>query len=814
MWQKAPGGGRSEPWKQLKDGSTTKEKPQSGPDLLGSGVNSNWKSLKNALKLDGHLPHETIHPSHIQADLEGDIDKKPVLIWKDHVGRKRRTYTERFHRERSLALRDEVGAHSATLEGAHDLLKMDLAEHAGDPAYDNHAAAVVHLSTGHRLADILSLKTEHAAVLYDMDHDIEKSHLTDLPHPHRVGLIMPHRAGHVYPTSFVDEHVSQHLASAFSKSSGQPLFGTATEAGVKSVLGKLGVSADERTVRHHAIHRQAADLLSKLPEFDVSEEGGLDRFQDNINQVSNELASRFGHLTAPDGMSFVPPSLVTSYMEHAQGHKLWPTIFKSENAKCTSTRMVENSSTEASLSTSESPTNESTSTQGTKVRKSRTRFLSHEHSPTIRGRPWGEMADAVELHLAKSDLFAFRGTPAGNDQAPSYNKAPSDDVITVSPGLKMRIDHLGQLYTIAVTACSDEVVKFIILANDAVDEEGPIRQVSLEEWDELIEEFIEKRGWEAYAELSDRARHLVGLDESFMANRGTYGSMVKEDKEEPLDKPGIFGEPVEAKKSLSKQGEDVSHLWRKHVGTQAQPTPEERKKDKAIGKLVRLLKKVRKGDEKAKTEFVGTLSSLANMGLTGFNPSEVGVYKAEGRPGPTGDPEGTTSKHADGSIWEKRTDGWHEVGADGKGDKKQAQDDETHKRSIAHQQGLQTLQRLRDRLELTTSTEERAAIGKQIAALRNRMAGMLRDESVGNDNPPPQQRERQVEKAVSAALTDFEKSMTSCLREMAAESSAMSPGDFAAEVMLRGNAMAKAQLRYLYEQGTDTAVSKIERWLR
>jgi hypothetical protein len=237
-------------------------------------------------------------------------------------------------------------------------------------------------------------------------------------------------------------------------------------------------------------------------------------------------------------------------------------------------------------------------------------------------------------------------------------------------------------------------------------------------------------------------------------------------------------------------------------------------KNRAIGRLVRILKRIRKGDEKARTEFVGALASLANLGIPGINPSEVGVYKAEGVPGPEGMPEGSTSKHADGTIWEKRADGWHQIGSESSGGrrkKQEATDDEHHKRMIAHQQSLQVLQRLRERLKVTNSPEEREAISKQIAAIRNKIAILAPNEMVGEENKEQVPKEREVEKSL---LVDFEKSMTSRLQEMASKSSAMSVAAFVSEVMLRGDEIAKAQLRYLYRHGAESAAAKIKEWLR
>ena len=81
IWKKLDGG-----WKQLQDGDNTgRSKFRLTSEEESSGSESKlgqWAKMKDQYDLDGHLPDESITPEHVEIDVEGDIDTKPVLRWK------------------------------------------------------------------------------------------------------------------------------------------------------------------------------------------------------------------------------------------------------------------------------------------------------------------------------------------------------------------------------------------------------------------------------------------------------------------------------------------------------------------------------------------------------------------------------------------------------------------------------------------------------------------------------------------------------------------------------------------------------------
>jgi starvation-inducible DNA-binding protein len=165
VWQKPTGNARE--WKQLKPpvkgsgASVHQETPPTGAP--GESATLPWATMQEKYALDAHLPPEEVHPQFVDIDAEGDIDTKPVLMWKDQYGADRRTYTQRFHWNRFGQLHEKLKELGESWLGAHEALASKAKE--GD---ENAMVALLQLKTGHSASDLLSLQPQHTHVARDM----------------------------------------------------------------------------------------------------------------------------------------------------------------------------------------------------------------------------------------------------------------------------------------------------------------------------------------------------------------------------------------------------------------------------------------------------------------------------------------------------------------------------------------------------------------------------------------------------------------------------------------------------------------------
>jgi len=518
-----------EDWKEVK-GPSSGKKPSGGPSDETSSMNSGWAELQRSFGLDGHLPHETVHPTHVAFDTEGNTDIKPVLTWKDGAGNTRHSYTNEFHRDRARALRGEVELNHARLEAAYEILAgMVERGEGGDAA----AVAMLHLSTGHRVDHLLRLSTSSAAVapaMHEPDDEgeiaVEKSAISDYPHPHRVHLVMPHQHGHVYVTSHVSRELAKHIgkklasrpvakaeapgwSSKFPTSMSEvgKLF-ECSAADVASALDGAGAGGvQQAVVRHHAMMRTAADLLSKHAPVDCSKPGGLEQLKANINSVSADIAGRYGHHPAPQDMAYIPPSVVAAYVEASGGAALWPAAFADQEVSksCSSATPDAVSSNDPSLSLQKSQGIASPSTPATSAPPARTPSPSPTRSlRQLSGRPWHEVADEVEVELRKSGDpidYDVRLPPDVDDGVPAYLRAYDGREFDVIDGVRLKAEVAGKILFLTFTGETEAAMRVLVAAEK--DEDKRTFILKTEDFGKLTDADYRRR-MEVLEELAER----------------------------------------------------------------------------------------------------------------------------------------------------------------------------------------------------------------------------------------------------------------------------------------------------------------------
>lgn len=924
-WQKTAHG------KDFKYVGKGKSTPGSEPGPQDLQPGEAWQQLVKTLKLDGHVPPDAVHASHVQVDVEGDIDTKPVLTWTDPAGNVHNTYTREFHNRKAHSHTLESKEHYEDIEKAFHLAETTLM--SGGSTDPTDALVCAHLITGHRVADLLGLKGAHASVDGGVDYNpsrprkieksehgvspgdtlcihgvevvietpagyvrrgvdadgnewettlpwhyghipgttgvdgeevdviinpngvagdvvvvnqartdtggmdeqkvmllfsdpldavraytevypfgayrghyamsradflgwvmsgergevqyqIAKSYTSQIAHPHRVTAVMTHPHGHVYPTHLVNQHVAdyvmQHAAPA------EPLFNTTREQ-VDARLKSLGIDhIPESAVRHMATRRIAADVLSKMDTPDVATPDGLEQLTANLGVASDEIATRFGHPPAPEGMSYVHPHVAAAYAEQANGAALWPKAFsKSETAECTSPKPPEASSLEAMISRTAQSHTTPTSPLPASAPEQKTPTAYRQRSLSIRGQPWWLVADKVEEELGRP-WYEQRLPPLEGAEAPRYYHANQPvEVEDIVAGTVLRISaNTLRIVEVLGNTCALERAFF-------EDDKEAVRGT----WEVVDGEFI----------------FTPALD---------FEKSFKRDADTAL---GMYNLNSKRKRNwkVARMLSRISGLARKA-----------RKGDlNAVTALRTLLDAIGKepgGEVAAEMDFAKSETVLEDLDFDldfdVYLPNDGGLvlYFAKGERGPEGDPIGTIREHADGGKWEKRDDGWHQIGehADrGGGDKpaagasgkapagKAAQ--EPADASVLFQQGQALLQKLRAMWDATVDPTEKRVLAEQIAIVRNRIAGMQKKTYAGQTAPDNITQERQVAKSEVAAAADA----YPVLRAACAEH--RSVRDVVEYLADRGTLIEKSEWAALgSSHGTEGRVAVVRGWLR
>lgn len=330
----------SKEWTQVKDGTagsgSTKgqaSKVAEGPSAPEEEVQLPWRSAQARYGLDGHLPPEEVHPQHVTIDTEGNIDAKPVLMWKDAYGASRRTYTENFHWNRYGEHHTAQKATWDDLQLAHQNLR-DLASEGSQVAM----AALVALQTGRSPEDVCDLHHER---VQPVSEGVEKGGDTgDRTHPDRVHLTFQHAKGHAYTTSLLDPVLSKHASGVKASPDEDGRVFKASPEEVRGLLAEHKLDPDDSLVRHHVATNLAVDMLSKTEPAKLDTHG-IEALRATLQEISDKLAAHFGHDPAPPGMSYVPPAVAIAYLEEAGGEKHFPKSYaklkglpvQSENVK-------------------------------------------------------------------------------------------------------------------------------------------------------------------------------------------------------------------------------------------------------------------------------------------------------------------------------------------------------------------------------------------------------------------------------------------------------------------------------------------------
>lgn len=320
VWQKPAAEGAE--WVQLQDGKGPGPGPGGAADeVLEAGPpGAAWSQVAKDNQLDGHVPEEVIHPLHVDHDLDGDTDTKPVLSWVDSVGAPRHSYTQRFHYNRAALAHPAIAAARPLILAAHAGLEAELT----GPHAAAAALGLAHLRTGHDLEDLAL-----ADVYHNREQDLDvamsekrlavfRSHTADATHPDKVHYAVRHRRGHTILAPTHHAGLADHHAAGG---------GHSTPDDARALLESHGVTPGvSRHVRSHALYHQAADLLSKMPPVALNRQG-LVQLHANVTAVSDHIAEQYGHHPAPEGMVYVPPALVAAYVEESGGARLWPKAF-------------------------------------------------------------------------------------------------------------------------------------------------------------------------------------------------------------------------------------------------------------------------------------------------------------------------------------------------------------------------------------------------------------------------------------------------------------------------------------------------------
>jgi hypothetical protein len=315
QWQKQEEPGKG-PWKQVKDGDKTpKSRAKQNQMEAGEGTASEdmsgaklgYQLLRSKYDLDGHLPPDELHPSHVNVDTDGDMDSKPVLSW-EHAGKKRNSYTVNYHQRRHRQTFAELKKAMPALREAPSKL-MALYKECGPEDKDRYMAAHAVVTTGHTPEQVLGIQRGHVGMGRMMKSGKAK-----------VKVAMSHASGHMFQWEPQTPEFVEHYMKGAERSPTAPMF-TCSGDCVRTAMEQVGLaSVPVSIMRSHVATRIAADALSKAPKVKIDSYGaGMNKAASNIMMASNKVGAHFGHGPAAPGMSYVPPHVQAAYLESVGG---------------------------------------------------------------------------------------------------------------------------------------------------------------------------------------------------------------------------------------------------------------------------------------------------------------------------------------------------------------------------------------------------------------------------------------------------------------------------------------------------------------
>jgi hypothetical protein len=315
QWQKQEEPGKAA-WKQVRDGDKTpKSRAKQNQMEAGEGTASEdmsgaklgYQLLRSKYDLDGHLPPDELHPSHVNVDTDGDMDSKPVLSW-EHEGKKRNSYTVNYHQRRHRQTFAELKKAMPALREAPGKL-MELYKECGPEDKDRYMAAHMVVTTGHTPEQVLGIQRGHVGMGRMMKSGKAK-----------VKVAMSHASGHMFQWEPQTPEFAEHYMKGAERSPTAPMF-TCSGDCVRTAMEQAGLaSVPVSIMRSHVATRIAADVLSKAPKVKIDSYGaGMNKAASNIMMASNKVGAHFGHGPAAPGMSYVPPHVQAAYLESVGG---------------------------------------------------------------------------------------------------------------------------------------------------------------------------------------------------------------------------------------------------------------------------------------------------------------------------------------------------------------------------------------------------------------------------------------------------------------------------------------------------------------
>jgi hypothetical protein len=329
QWQKQEEPGKG-PWRQVKDGSKNtqgraKQNQMEAAEGTASeemkGAELGYQLMRSKYDLDGHLPPDELHPDHVSVDTDGDMDSKPVLSW-EHGGKKRNSYTVNFHQRRHRQTFAEMKKAMPALREAPDKL-MKMCKSCKPEDKDRYLAAYSVVKSGHTPDQMLAVQRGHVGM-----GRMAKSGKA------KTRIALQHAQGHMFQWEPDTDELATHYMSKAEHSPTAPMFSCSHDC-VRTAMEEAGLGGiSMSTIRAHVATRMAADFLSKAPTVKVDAYGaGMNKVAANIMAASNRIGAHFGHDMAKSGMSFVPPHVQAAYLESVGGSEHYRNTYDKLNMR-------------------------------------------------------------------------------------------------------------------------------------------------------------------------------------------------------------------------------------------------------------------------------------------------------------------------------------------------------------------------------------------------------------------------------------------------------------------------------------------------
>jgi hypothetical protein len=746
IWKKLDSG-----WKQLQDGdnsSRSKFKLTSDSAKPGAGEvrPSMWARMKEQYDLDGHIPDESVGPEHVEIDTEGDIDSKPVLKWKNASGKVMKSYTRAFHTQRAYALHKECGKYHSKIMKAMDTLEgMMNKQDAGA------ATAYASMITGHRPSVFMGLTPDKMRVYrgdvkksHTLDYFIEKADTRDSMHPNRFHFMVEHPSQGAFIANVYDPALADYAANGGSFAEPTEAFAT---VGLKDV--------NFRVLRAHTNMRMAADAMSKSAPVkmdDVDFHQGMSKVNQVIMNVSDAVARNYGHRSAPDGMVYLPVAMSVAAVDEAGGHRYWPDTFKKREPYIESRGDdMEDFDVDAELDDLDLDVDvddddegdvEKDITDGDQdIMKSSHEGINFTPPAGVRAACRAGLKLKEEGHGGKGLVGATvawaRRLAAGQKISPAKARKMNAWFARHSVGSSSRTlgDKTSPAWVAwqlwggnAGKAWSAKLVR-----------QMESREAKKSMLDDIKIEPIEKPEFSVYLSskyLKDVSPEILkSLYEHVSKEQPCDISLNEEQTSSSEPSPTPSPSPIEKSISTTTIAEESSRTASHSPEPSAIPENSPRTESPSRQPLAGLLGEPRVRQALAQAVLAssrGTIQpqslveALGHALLDNFDGMvsalSAGIAKAGATPGPSGAPEGTVSRYADGTVVEKRGGKWHEVKNEQSKPDSERGDGSESKQPSKKTKRAKLSEVLGKYKEKLSRMKERGASKEQIAAVKEKMS--------------------------------------------------------------------------------------------